>query len=104
MAVLYCVWVPTVAFAHLLGLVLLVYSLEKTSGAVSKLLRRLRPKPVPDPENGLAKVVSLGRTLSLTASATSGVHHNAAFGMGETPKTSNKKGAQWFRGCNCEVR
>ena len=41
MAVLYHVWVPAVALAHVLGLGLLLYSLEKVSGAVSKSWRRL---------------------------------------------------------------
>ena len=40
MAVLYHIWVPAVALAHALGLALLLYSLEKVSGVVSKNWRR----------------------------------------------------------------
>ena len=41
MAVLYQVWVPAVAVAHLIGLSLLAYSLEKVSGIVSKTAKRI---------------------------------------------------------------
>ena len=41
MTVLYQVWVPAVAVAHLIGLSLLVYSLEKVSGIVSKTASRI---------------------------------------------------------------
>ena len=41
MAVLYQVWVPAVAVAHLIGLALLSYSLEKVSGVVSKTATRI---------------------------------------------------------------
>ena len=37
---LYQVWVPAVAVAHLIGLSLLAYSLEKVSGVVSKTASR----------------------------------------------------------------
>lgn len=36
------VWLPAVVAAHLLGFVLLLYSLEKVSGAVSKNWKRVR--------------------------------------------------------------
>ena len=36
------VWLPAVVVAHLLGCVLLLYSLEKVSGAVSKNWKRVR--------------------------------------------------------------
>lgn len=41
MAVLYHIWVPAFVVAHLLGLGLLMYSLEKVSGGVSKAWKRL---------------------------------------------------------------
>jgi hypothetical protein len=103
MAVLHEVWVPTVVVAHILGVILLLYSLEKVNGIVSKAWKRLFCSEVaPAPEDALTKAVSIGRTLSLTASATSGVHHNAAFGV-ETPKTSLKQEKTWIRGCDCQV-
>lgn len=103
MAVLHEVWVPTVVVAHILGVILLLYSLEKVNGIVTKAWKRLFSSEVaPAAEDGLAKAVSIGRTLSLTASATSGVHHNAAFGV-ETPKASLKQDKTWIRGCDCQV-
>eukprot|EP00884_Botryococcus_braunii_P015425 jgi/Botrbrau1/2566/Bobra.0079s0051.1 len=102
MAVLHEVWVPTVVVAHILGVILLLYSLEKVNGIVSKAWKRLFCSEIaPAPEDALTKAVSIGRTLSLTASATSGVHHNAAFGI-ETPKTSLKQEKTWIRGCDCQ--
>ncbi len=39
------VYVPAIAVAHTLGLILLLYSLEKVFGIFSKLSRRLRRRP-----------------------------------------------------------
>jgi hypothetical protein len=39
------VFVPAIAVAHVLGVILLLYSVEKVSGVLSKLGRRLRARP-----------------------------------------------------------
>lgn len=101
MAVLNGVWVPTVVVAHLLGLVLLLYSLEKVCGIVSKVYKSLfGHEVVPAPEDGMAKALSIGRTLSLTATA--GIHQTATFPT-ETLKSHVKEEKTWIRGCDCQV-
>ena len=44
MAVLYHIWVPAFALAHVLGVSLLLYSLEKVSGIVSKSCKRVHSR------------------------------------------------------------
>jgi hypothetical protein len=76
--------IPVLVLAHLLGLALLLYSLEKVSGSVSRTWRRLLRRPA-DVENGAPAEAAL--QASPMKAALAGV-----------------KSKGWVRGCACTVR
>jgi hypothetical protein len=90
----YEIFIPAFTFAHLLGLSLLLYSLEKVSGVVSKTWNRIS-----------GRIRNGGRTddadqLDRKSSA-EGPERNPAVELevaGHKART-----AAWRRGCNCEV-
>jgi hypothetical protein len=94
MAVQWDIFVPAVVFAHLLGAVLLLYSLEKVSGVVSKtwnrVTRRIRNGAKTDDADQLRQksesALKGGPTAELEAAA-----HKA------------RVVTSWRRGCSCEV-
>ena len=90
----YAIFIPAFTFAHLLGLALLLYSLEKVSGVVSKtwnrLAGRIKNGGRTDDADQLDRKASAdgaasGPTIELEASA------------------SKARTASWKRGCSCEV-
>lgn len=89
----YAIFIPAFTFAHLLGLALLLYSLEKVSGVVSKTWKRvagrIRVGAKTDDADQLDRKASDGAasrpTIELEASA------------------SKARTASWRRGCSCEV-
>ena len=91
----YAIFIPAFTFAHLLGLALLLYSLEKVSGVVSKTWKRvagrIRVGGRTDDADQLDRKPSADGaasrpTVELEASA------------------SKARTATWRRGCSCEVR
>ena len=116
MAIHPAVFVPPLVVAHVLGLILLGYSLEKVFGVFTKLLRRLRPGtfrhkttdpalgnlPVPKlpleaeeaPPDAKAGCSSPDWESSLEARALAGLTQAPQFRVLSQP---------WTRGCDCEV-
>lgn len=95
---LYQVAIPAIVVAHVIGLALLLYSLEKVSGIVSRTTRKLswKKKKANSPSSAAAAAASAeaGRVnhsvRSLQPSPTKSIHN-----------TVKSKG--WVRGCACTV-
>ena len=123
MAVEPAVFVPPLVVAHVLGLILLLYSLEKVSGVVSKtLLRRRRALPLDVPD---IKCVKRARTppnseegtlageedasMSIHSALEGSPQHTdrdsslEARAMTDTVKEPFVLTAAWVRGCSCQV-
>jgi hypothetical protein len=98
MAVHWQVFLPAVIFAHVLGAILLLYSLEKVSGLVSKTWKRIT-----------GPCVNAARTNDADQ-----LRHNSDSGSVEIAKGAPlelEQAAQkvrgstiWRRGCDCTVR
>lgn len=93
MAVQWAIFVPAVVFAHVLGAVLLLYSLEKVSGVVSKnwnrLFRRIKNASKTEDADSLNREDSAprgGPTAEL-----------------ETAAQRARVTDAWRRGCSCQV-
>ncbi|BDA42962.1 ABC transporter G family member 22 [Coccomyxa sp. Obi] len=89
MAVLWSIFLPAVVFAHVLGGVLLLYSLEKVSGVVSKSWKRVFGR------NNIKPDESLSRNSETTPKG----------GPTEEPEAAGHKARNlnaWRRGCTCE--
>lgn len=94
MTVLWSIFVPAVVFAHVLGGVLLLYSLEKVSGVVSKSWKRIfgrfrsgaKTNDADQLERSSGTTPTGGPIAELEAAAHKARAVNA-----------------WKRGCNCEV-
>lgn len=95
---LYQVAIPAIVLAHAIGLALLLYSLEKVSGIVSRTTRRLSwkkkgatsPSASSAPESAEAGRANNHSVRSLQPSPTKSIHN-----------TVKSKG--WIRGCACTV-
>ena len=87
---LWSIFLPAVVFAHVLGGVLLLYSLEKVSGVVSKSWKRVFGRSHVKPDESLKRnsetTPTGGPTEELEAAAHKARNLNA-----------------WRRGCTCEV-
>lgn len=82
---LLAVALPAIILAHLLGLVLLLYSLEKVSGVVSRTWKRVRGIPLDIEQRG-------------------GTHDGGA--LAASPMKAAVAGVKskgWVRGCACTV-
>lgn len=116
MAVHPAVFVPPIVVAHVLGFVLLGYSLEKVFGAFSKLLRRIRPGiarrralqhslgSVPQPKLPL-EADEAPPEAEPSCSDTdwdSSLEARARAGLIEAPQFQVLS-QPWVRGCDCEV-
>ena len=123
MAVEPAVFVPPLVVAHVLGFILLLYSLEKVSGVVSKaLLRRRRSLPVDAPDvKGVKKYSSPANEESVIAGNEdapnsipgaleaspqprdwdSSLETRVMTHTGKEPLVLN---AAWVRGCSCQVQ
>ena len=117
MAVHPAVFVPPIVVAHVLGLTLLGYSLEKVFGVFSKLFRRIRPglagrralqhssDNVPQPK--LPAVLEADEAPPATPSCSetdwdSSLEARARAGLIEAPQF-RVLSQPWIRGCDCEV-
>lgn len=94
MAVLWSIFVPAVVFAHVLGGVLLLYSLEKVSGVVSKSWKRVfgrfRSSAKTEDADQLRESSETTPTGGPTEELETAAHKARAVNA-------------WRRGCNCEV-
>lgn len=115
MAIHPAVFVPPLVVAHILGLVLLGYSLEKVFGVFSKLLRYLRPKNLlhikPDralgnlPAPKLPAEADGAPPVEAGCSDTdwdSSLEARTRVGLTEAPQF-RAVSLPWTRGCDCEV-
>lgn len=88
------IFVPAVVFAHVLGGVLLLYSLEKVSGVVSKswnrICGRIKNGAKTDDADQLRKSSETTPTGGPTRELETAAHKARAV-------------ASWKRGCTCEV-
>ena len=85
LTMLLAVALPAIILAHLLGLVLLLYSLEKVSGVVSRTWKRVRGIPLDIEQRG-------------------GTHDGGA--LAASPMKAAVAGVKskgWVRGCACTV-
>lgn len=123
MAVEPAVFVPPLVVAHVLGFILLLYSLEKVSGVVSKsLLRRRRSLPIDPPEakgvkRARASPVNEEGNIACNEDAPSGnqsslegsvLHSDRDSSLEARSVTNTVKEplvltAAWVRGCSCQV-
>lgn len=91
---LYQVAIPAIVLAHVIGFALLLYSLEKVSGIVSRTTRRLSWKKKAAAPNSSSVEAEAGRVnhsmRSLQPSPSKSIHN-----------TVKSKG--WVRGCACTV-
>jgi hypothetical protein len=116
MAIHPAVFVPPLVVAHLLGLVLLGYSLEKVFGVFSKLLRRLRPGSLRHKATGqaLGNLPALRQNLEaeearsdakagcFDADWESSLEARSLAGLTKAPQF-RVVSQPWTRGCDCEV-
>lgn len=95
---LYQVAIPAIVLAHVIGLALLLYSLEKVSGIVSRTTRKLSWK-----KKGAASPSS---SSSAAASAEAGRVNHSVRSLQPSPTKSihnTVKSKGWVRGCACTV-
>ena len=116
MAVHPAVFVPPIVVAHVLGFILLAYSLEKVFGLLSKPFRRIRPGFARRraPHNSLGSVPQPKLPLEAdeappeaqpSCSDTdwdSSLEARARAGLIEAPQFRTLS-QPWVRGCDCEV-
>lgn len=84
---LLAVALPAIILAHLLGFVLLLYSLEKVSGVVSRTWKRVRGIPLDVEQRG-------------------GTHTGDGNALAASPMKAALAGVKskgWVRGCACTV-
>jgi hypothetical protein len=95
MAVRWDIFVPAVVFAHLLGAVLLLYSLEKVSGVVSKSWSRL-----------VRRIKNASKTEDAANLRKDSESAPAGGPVAELEAAAHKARVQnaWRRGCACKVR
>ena len=120
MAVEPAVFVPPIVVAHVLGFVLLLYSIEKVSGVISKtVLRRRRSSPVESPTRKALPRSALDSNRPIGVSA-AGQEEDVGQGAQEhrdwdsslearamthaAPDMPHMLTAPWVRGCACQVR
>ena len=112
MAIQPTVFVPALAVAHLLGAILLLYSLEKVFGLVSKTRRRLRSRVHRDDQVDLEESARACRDSRLTEDAFhvsipnqySTKCSSTSFQGDITVEQSQPVGIlkdAWVRGCSC---
>ena len=116
MAVHPAVFVPPIVVAHVLGFILLGYSLEKVFGVFSKLLRRIRPgfarrsalqhslRSVPQPKlpSEADEAPTEAQPSCSDTDWDSSVEARARAGLIEAPQF-RVLSQPWVRGCDCEV-
>lgn len=116
MAVHPAVFVPPIVVAHVLGFILLAYSLEKVFGLLSKPLRRIRPgiarRRAPQNSLGSAPQPKLPLEADEAPPETqpscsdndwdSSLEARARAGLIEAPQF-RVLSQPWVRGCDCEV-
>lgn len=97
---LYQVAIPAIVLAHVIGLALLLYSLEKVSGIVSRTTRKLSWKK----KGGAASPSS--SSAAAAASAEAGRVNHSVRSLQPSPTKSihnTVKSKGWVRGCACTV-
>ena len=114
MAVEPAVFVPPLVVAHVLGFILLLYSLEKVSGVISKtFLRRRRSLPVDGTAVKRSRPLPASREgnedPSINTLGGSPQHENQNGSSEARPMTDTVKEplvltAAWVRGCSCQVQ
>lgn len=97
------IWVPAVVLGHLIGIVFLLYSLEKTNGSVSRLWKRITRKSSGDAANK-------GATALTGGGGDGGGSVNAPpvklmRGMSaDNEPLHYERAPRWVRGCSCKVK
>ena len=110
------VFVPPLVVAHVLGFVLLVYSLEKVFGVFSKLIRAVRPSTLlrKAPESGLGHVQQPKLPLEADEAPSDGQQNGPSTDWDSSLEARARTGLiqaphfrvlsqPWVRGCHCEV-
>ena len=110
------VFVPPLVVAHVLGFVLLGYSLEKVFGVFSKLIRAVRPSTLlrKAPECGLAHLQQPKLPLEANEAPPDGQHNGSSTDWDSSLEARARTGLvqapqfrvlsqPWVRGCHCEV-
>ena len=106
-------WITSLVLSHLLGAFLLLYAIEKVNGGVSRTLRRLLRRPVPNTPRtpkGAASPFAEGRPKGATlaasrrAASSSMLYADDSVAGGADKPSGAALTPAWVRGCACEVR